>query len=229
VRRRRAGVDDNSNGGTIMMATASSPSVHAEPRGRSRRAEHWSAGARDAADLDRHVHLVVLGLPGAGTSTVGRLVAHQLQRPYVDHDSIVALGRDDDPPDARVVDEPDADVAAVRRVLGTHASVVYGVGGHVVERLAPADLDDAYIVWLDATPEVVAGRIGEREHPALGPEPLPTLRALADRLDPVVADLCDLRVDIDHTEPEVAADQILCAWRHHVDEVESQHDARQVS
>lgn len=216
-----------------MMATASSPrldtvdTVDSAVGHRSSRAAHWLAGTGDGADLERHVHLVVFGLPGSGTSTVGRLVAHELQRPYVDHDSIVALGRDD--ANGSAVDDPDEDHAAVCRVLGTHASVVYGLGGHVVEHLAPADLEDAYLVWLDASPEVVADRIGEREHPALGPEPLPALRSLAARLEPVVGELCDLRVDIDHTEPADAAEQIRRAWRRHVDEVESRRPTRRVS
>lgn len=224
-----------------MMATASSPRVETtvdtaagdEPS----RAAHWQACTGEGADLERHVHLVVFGLPGAGTSTIGRLVAHELQRPYVDHDSIVALGRDDaddndaDEPaaDDAAPDDPDEDHAAVCRVLGTHASIVYGIGGHVVEHLAPADIEDAYLVWLDASPEVTVDRIGEREHPALGPEPLPALRSLAARLDPVARDLCDLRVDIDHIEPADAAERIRSAWRHHVDELGTQQRSRRVS
>ena len=204
-----------------MIATPSAAGVDPGGHGRSGRAERWLAGTGDGTDLDRHVHVLVFGLPGAGTTTVARLVAHDLQRPYVDHDSIPALDRDDgsDGTDGRGTAACDAE--ALRRVLATHGSVVYGVGAHVIERVDPDDLADAYVVWLDSAPEAVVERLDGREHPALGAEPLHELRELATRLGPKVGELSDLRVDIDRVGPAAAAEEICRAWRRHVDEVES--------
>ncbi len=176
----------------------------------------WRAGTGDGTDPDRHVHVVVLGLPGAGTSKVGRLLAHHLQRPYVDHDAVVGLSSDDVPDGASR-----RDVDALRRVLGTDHSVVYGVGGHVVEQIGRDDLDGAYVVWLDADPEMIAARLDTSEHPVLGAEPLSALREMAARLEPVVRELADLRISVDQVDPETAAEQIRLAWRRHVDEIES--------
>ena len=214
------------------------PPAEVEPtdhdRDGSGRSDGWLAGAGDGTDPDRHVHVVLLGLPGAGTSTVGRLLAHELHRPYVDHDSIVDLehdrpnetgdetgagtgagGADRDPRGG------DPDLDALRRVLATHGSVVYGAGCHVARSARPEDLADAYVVWLDASPEVVADRIGRRDHPALGPEPLQALREMVATLGRKTRDMCDLEVSVDDARPDEAADQIRRAWRSHVDELVS--------
>lgn len=205
------------------------PPAEVEPadrdRGGSGRADRWLAGTGDGTDPDRHVHVVVLGLPGVGTSTIGRLLAHELHRPYVDHDSVVGLDRDqrDDEADASDASEGecDADLDALRRVLATHGSVVYGVGCHVAQRARPEDLADAYVVWLDAAPEVVVDRLGRRGHPALGAEPLNALREMAATVAPRFREMCDLLVSLDDADPDEAADEIRRAWRRHVDELAS--------
>ena len=178
----------------------------------------WRAGTGDGTDPDRHVHVVVLGLPGVGTSKVGRLLARHLQRPYVDHDAVVGLSCDGDVQDGASRHDDD-DV--LRRVLGTHHSVVYGVGGQILEQIGPHDLDDAYVVWLDADPEVIVARLATTDHPVLGSEPLSALREMAARLEPLVRDVADLRISVDQADPGTAAEQIRQAWRRHVDEIES--------
>lgn len=183
----------------------------------SARDDRWLAGTGDGTDPDRHVHVVVLGLPGVGTSTVGRLLANRLQRPYVDHDSIVGLGRDR-PLDASD-DDRDADLDALRRVLAAHGSVVYGAGGHVAERARPEDLAGAYVVWLDAAPDVIADRIGRRVHPVLGPDPRRALSEMDATLAPKARAMCDLQISVDDDGPDEAAEQIRRAWRRHVDEL----------
>lgn len=201
--------------------TATPPATQVEPEDHDQsepgRGDRWLAGTGDGTDPDRHVHVVVLGLPGVGTSTIGRRLAHELQRPYVDHDSIVALEREQsgDRPDGSA----DTDLVALRRVLATHGSVVYAAGGQVADRADPADLADAYVVWLDAAPEVVADRLGGREHPVLGAEPLPALSELAAALDARADELADLRVAVDECDPADATERIRKAWRRHVDEL----------
>lgn len=207
-----------------MIATPSAAGVEPGGHGRSGRAERWLAGTGDGTDLDRHVHVLVVGLPGSGTTTVARLLAHELQRPYVDHDSIVALARDgwsDGTGTEHATDREICDAEALRRVLATHGSVVYGVGAHVIEHIDPADLADAYVVWLDSAPESVVERLDGREHPALGAEPSRALRGLVTRVGPLVGELADLRVDVDQADPAAAAREICRVWRRHVDEVES--------
>lgn len=204
-----------------MEATSPPEPVRPTERGRSGDAD-WLAGTGDGTDPDRHVHMVVLGPPGAGSSTVGRMVAHELHRPYVDHDSVVGLGRDPGGDDGSGADDDGThDIEVLRRVLATHGSVVYGAGGRVAEQVRPDDVAGAYLVWLDASPEVVVDRLGDREHPVLGPDPLGALRAYMARVDPRLRERADLTVSVDDVEPAVATERIRQAWRRHVDEIES--------
>lgn len=184
---------------------------------RPRRDDGWRAGTGDGTDPERHVHVVVLGLPGVGTSTVGRLLARELQRPYVDHDAVAGLSCDGEVHEAATQHADDV----LRRVLGTHHSVVYGVGGPVLEQIRPGDLDGAYVVWLDAEPDVIAARLDTSEHRILGSAPSSALREMAARLEPLVRDVADLRISVDQSDPAIAAEQIRQAWRRHVEEIES--------
>ena len=201
-----------------MEATTAPGGFGAPGDERPGRDDDWRAGTGDGTDPERHVHVVVLGLPGIGTSTVGRLLARELQRPYVDHDAVAGLPCDGEAHEGAAHHDDD-DV--LRRVLGTHHSVVYGVGGQVLEHIGPGDLDGAYVVWLDAAPDVIAARLDTSEHRILGSRPLGALREMAARLEPLVRDVADLRISVDRSDPATAAEQIRRAWRRHVEEIES--------
>ena len=60
-----------------------------EPRGlrRGDRAAMGADSTREAADVRRH--LVLIGLPGAGKSTVGRLLAERLETHWTDIDPVI--------------------------------------------------------------------------------------------------------------------------------------------
>lgn len=212
---------------------ATTPPAEVEPgadeRHRSHADDEWRAGTGDGTDPDRHVHLVVLGLPGVGTTTVGRMLAHELQRPYVDHESVVGLCRERSAQASETAAE-DPELDALRRVLSAHNSVVYAVGAEILGRVPADDLADAYVVWLDASPEDIAERVGRREHPVLGPEPLSALRRLAATVEPRIDELVDLRVaTAAAVSPEAVTDRIRRAWRRHVDEVTSRSSDRHPS
>ena len=74
---RAPGVGDEPERRHIMIATPSAAGIDPDEHGRSGRTERWLAGTGDGTDLDRHVHVLVLGLPGAGTTTVARLLARE--------------------------------------------------------------------------------------------------------------------------------------------------------
>lgn len=131
-------------------------------------------------------HLVLIGLPGAGKSTVGRLLADRLGTHCTDIDpmieratgmTIAELFAEEGEPAFR-----DRERRAVLQALGLPAHVIAPGGGWAAE---PGNLEAVrglvYTVWLDADPHEAAKRLaGDRTRPLLdGDDPAGRLAALA--------------------------------------------------
>ena len=140
-----------------------------------------------------HRHLVLVGLPGAGKSTVGRSVAARLGRPFVDLDAeiearggrtISELFRDDGEEAFRGLERE-----ATAALVGTAPAVVAPGGGwmtraETVELLRP----HAVLVYLRVTPEAALRRLGPgvAKRPLLnGGDPGAALTALAAAREPL--------------------------------------------
>jgi shikimate kinase len=166
-------------------------------------------------------HVVLIGLPGAGKSTVGRLAAARLGAGFEDTDELVvtAAGR----PIARIFAddgeaafrklEREAMVAALERA----PRVIAAGGGWAAE---PGNLEAAtvraLIIHLACTPETAAGRAGgSAERPLVaGADPLPDLEALLRRRRPAYR-RADVEVPTDGRLPDdVAADVVALARSH---------------
>jgi shikimate kinase len=122
------------------------------------------------------VRLVVIGPPGAGKSTVGRLVAQRLGVPFVDTDDVVETRAGRTIPDIFVEDgEPafrDLERAAVVDVLASGDGVVSLGGGAVMDPRTEADLAAHAVVFLDVGIADAARRVGLGQHrPLLGINP----------------------------------------------------------
>jgi shikimate kinase len=139
-------------------------------------------------------HVVLIGLPGAGKTTVGRLVADRLQTEFVDIDNI--LIRKEGKPISMIFAEKgepafrEMERTAVEAALSNAPAVIAPGGGWAAQ---PGALDSAnprgYIVYLKARAEVAVGRAepsGTR--PALmGDDPLARMRELYTTRDPFYA------------------------------------------
>ena len=115
----------------------------------------------------RGPHVVLVGLMGAGKTTVGRRLAHDLGRRFVDTDELVeSTAR------ATVAElferEGEAGFRAREReavadACGSEDPLVVAVGGGAV--LDPENRsrlrDAGFVVWLQASPEVLAARVGD--------------------------------------------------------------------
>ena len=129
-----------------------------------------------AAGEERHVILV--GLPGAGKTTVGRLVARELGTPFVDVDALIEerLGT----PVARVFSERgeqtfrEHERVVVEELLAREAPHVIAPGGGWAAQAGSIDsvAGRALTVYLETTPATAAVRAQNGTvRPLLGPDP----------------------------------------------------------
>jgi len=139
-------------------------------------------------------HIVLIGLPGAGKTTVGRMVADLLHTGFVDIDSI--LIRKEGKPIALIFAEKgepafrEMERKEVETALSHKPAVIVPGGGWAAQ---PGQLVAAkprgYIVYLKARAEVAAGRAepsGTR--PVLmGDDPLARMKELFTQRDPLYA------------------------------------------
>jgi shikimate kinase len=130
-------------------------------------------------------HVVLVGLMGSGKTTVGRRLAEELDRPFVDADAelearggraVAEIFAEDGEAGFRVLEaEVLADLLA-----HSHPTVIAAGGGAVVTEATRQRLrEDAYVVWLDGEPEFLGSRIDAKPHrPLLGGDPVAVLTRL---------------------------------------------------
>lgn len=162
-------------------------------------------------------HLVLIGLPGAGKSTVGALVAAELGRPFVDVDAVLVrrLGM----PVARIfgeLGEPafrELERGVMAEQLDGEPSVLAPGGGWAAQ---PGNLEAvrarALFVWLTASPAVASRRAeqGDARPLLAGGDGPARMAALLDERGAFYA-RADLTVGNDRDDPAVAAAEIV-AW-----------------
>lgn len=160
-------------------------------------------------------HLVLIGLPGAGKSTVGKMVAERLHTGYVDIDTI--LIRKEGKPIAMIFAEKgepafrEMERKEVDAALANQPAVVVPGGGWAAQ---PGNLDAArsrgYFVYLKARAEVAAARAepsGTR--PVLmGDDPVARMRELFKERDPFYAK-ADATVQTEAKPAEKVADEVV--------------------
>jgi XRE family aerobic/anaerobic benzoate catabolism transcriptional regulator len=169
--------------------------------------------------LRRTERIALVGLRGAGKSTVGRLLAQGLEVPFVELDRRVeelaglTLG------ELFELHGPDLfrrfEAEALERVLAEGERLVIATGGSIVaseetfERLRST----CRTVWLRARPEEHFRRVleqGDRRPMGDNPRAMEELRAILERREPLYA-CCDLVLDTDDRTPAELVDTLLLA------------------
>ena len=165
--------------------------------------------------------LLLVGMMGAGKTTVGRALATATGWPYVDNDELVRRARGRSAPEVLVAEgEPAlraAESEALAEALRLPPPIVAGVAAGVVldaaDRKRLRDVD-GIVVWLRASVETLASRVGAGAGRAwLQPEPAAALRRLATVREPLLAEVAHVVVDVDSAAPEDVAVEILSALR----------------
>lgn len=136
--------------------------------------------------------IVLVGLMGAGKTTVGRRLAKRLELPFVDSDD--EIERVADHSITEMFDrfgEPsfrDGERRVIARLVdGAPKVIATGGGAFVNEATRALILERCVAVWLDADLGTLAERVSRRNtRPLLADrEPLPVLRGLSDARRPI--------------------------------------------
>lgn len=163
-------------------------------------------------------NLVLVGLMGAGKTTVGKVIAERLARPFVDTDAIIesesgmTIREVFDKRGEREFRNLEAE--AVRRVSALRGQVVAVGGGAVADPANRTNLRaTGDLVWLEADPQTLADRLsgGEAARPMLDgtADVAGRLAELDSRRAADYERAAALRVDTAGKAPDEIADTIL--------------------
>jgi shikimate kinase len=190
-----------------------------EPREKEVRPMAESGSCSDP-EPDRHVHIVVMGLMGTGKTTVGRLVANELGRPFVDNDSIVELRTGSRPGDflargGSLEDLHRTELTALLQIIARSGSVVYAAAASVVDHITADDVGAAWCVWLDTSPSVLTARtLAHRQlRPLLGAQREDLFEEQHARRTDRGRAIASYTIHTDGLTPNDVAERICAAWR----------------
>ena len=159
--------------------------------------------------------IALVGLMGAGKSTVGAELAARTGMALVDVDRIIEArtGRTvrqlwaDGGEAAYRAMESEVVLEALR---GDDDVVVAVPGGVVLDPVARAELTAVPVVWLRADPSVLGGRVSVGDHrPLLGTDPAADLAVMAAARHELYDAVSTFAIDTDGVEPAAIADEIL--------------------
>ena len=159
----------------------------------------------------RSDRVLLVGMMGAGKTTVGHALSCLLGWPYFDNDVLLkrAVGKD-----TRRVQEEDGE-RALRRAESAALDVALTEGGPLIAGVAagvvldPLDVQrlraGGFVVWLRADLATLARRVEGTDRPWLGSDPLQALQKLAAGRDVLYQSVASLIVDVDELPPELIA------------------------
>ncbi|MCM8729841.1 shikimate kinase [Hephaestia sp. GCM10023244] len=159
--------------------------------------------------------IVLVGLMGAGKSTVGRRLAARLHLPFVDSDTEIETAAGMTISDIfERFDESyfrDGERRVIARLVdGTPKVIATGGGAFINDETRALILESALAIWLDADVEVLVDRVARRDtRPLLrGSDPRAVLETLAATRNPIYAQ-AHLRVPSHHAPHETTVNAIL--------------------
>jgi shikimate kinase len=164
-------------------------------------------------------HIVLIGLMGAGKSTVGRALAARLGRQFVDNDTELVRRRGATAAgivaDLGVEALHDAEAATARAMLqAAPAAIVALAASTVDDDVVRSDLTRHWVVWLRARPATLAARVrAQGEVPARRRPSAEALHATPSQLHEArsahLGTVAEIVVDVDDRPVDAVVDEIL--------------------
>lgn len=161
-------------------------------------------------------HVVLIGMMGAGKTTVGTRLADRLGRPFLDSDAaieartgrtVAQIFRTDGEPAFR-----ELETEVLREMLddGT-PSVIAAAGGSVLDEVNRARMRArATVVWLRVDPAVLVSRVeGGTHRPLLDDDPSATLLRLASEREGLYSATAHEVIDVDDAGPDEVVARVL--------------------
>ena len=151
------------------------------------------------------LHIVLVGMMGSGKTTIGRLLAEALGRPFIDTDEQIQVteGRS-----VRDIFATDGDAvfrtietSVLRSVVSSRRPAVIAGGGGIV--LAPDNRRmcraGGTVIWLRAKPKTLVGRVGRGQphRPLLDDDPVGSLQRMWVTRAPMYTEAAHHVVDVD--------------------------------
>jgi shikimate kinase len=149
-------------------------------------------------------HLVLVGMMGAGKTTVGRAVAGALHRPFFDSDALVEARtgrtvREIWREDGEAAYRPLETDALLDALASPDPAVIAAAGGVVLAQAnrRALETDGVWVVWLRGDPALLAERAVRDDHrPLLDGDPEGNMRRLLAQREPLYAEVADQVVDV---------------------------------
>lgn len=165
-------------------------------------------------------HLVLIGLMGAGKTSVGRRCAATLGRTFVDTDEVVEAIAGMSVADIFGAEGESGFRARERAAVADacaapEASVISCGGGAVLDADNRSQLRaHGFVVWLDAPPDVLAVRVaGDTARPLLASgDRHTTLQRLARLRGPVYESTAHVRIDTTELDEDAVTERVLVAF-----------------
>jgi shikimate kinase len=161
--------------------------------------------------------IVLIGMMGAGKTTIGLAISQTTGWPYIDNDEIVA--QISGMPTRDLLQQRgeaamrEAEFAAVDKVLAMGPPIVAGAAAGVVlnEEVSARLRGGAFVVYLRATVETLVSRVEGTYRPWLGADPEAAMRKLYEGREAKYEALAHFIVDVDGAVPDRVAQKILDA------------------
>jgi shikimate kinase len=161
--------------------------------------------------------IVLVGLMGAGKTSVGKRIAAKLHLPFIDADAEIEKAADATIPEIFAQHGEayfrDGERRVIRRLLDGNPKVLATGGGAFMNAETRVRVKELGVsVWLKAEPDVLMRRVRKRSNRPLlqTADPEATLRAMLAQREPVYA-LADLTIQSRDEPHEVIVGEIVAA------------------
>ena len=160
--------------------------------------------------------LVLIGAPGAGKSTVGKVLSEKLNLEFLDTDVLIQDSTGRTITDIFVVDGEEAfraiELKVLADVLKSENTVISLGGGAPISEQAQRLITDSQslVIFLDVSLATAAPRVGfNRDRPLLLGNPRAQWQALSDKRRPIYERLADVVIKVDEMDVDAIVTAIV--------------------